>query len=205
MYQQDGQTTDLKYSKKIKTGPFIYQTPLQEYISELDEEMGKVLNSQIPSEDKMKLYLNLLVKYKQKYDITKLNDSEIIVSEVKSAAENNTKNLINEIKAEFLSNEEKTKTQINDFKNDLSEEKAETYASLTDINTQLKSITDENKLINKLRKQALNKKNIQKSEQKEELKEESKEEQKEEQQKEEQQKEDKEKESIDKKLTKRKL
>ena len=127
----------------------------------------------------MKLYLNLLVKYKQKYDITKLNDSEIIVSEVKSAAENNTKNLINEIKAEFLSNEEKTKTQINDFKNDLSEEKAETYASLTDINTQLKSITDENKLINKLRKQALNKKNIQKSEQKEELKEESKEEQKE--------------------------
>ena len=157
MYQQDGQTTDLKYSKKIKTGPFIYQTPLQEYISELDEEMGKVLNSQIPSEDKMKLYLNLLVKYKQKYDITKLNDSEIIVSEVKSAAENNTKNLINEIKAEFLSNEEKTKTQINDFKNDLSEEKAETYASLNDINTQLKSITDENKLINKLRKQALNK------------------------------------------------
>ncbi len=44
----------------------------------------------------MALYLNLLAKYKQKYDITKLNDNEIIISEVKASTENNTKLIIND-------------------------------------------------------------------------------------------------------------
>ncbi len=38
MYQQDGEMTDLKYSKKMNTGPFVYKTPLQEYINDLDEK-----------------------------------------------------------------------------------------------------------------------------------------------------------------------
>ena len=143
MYQQDGEMTDLKYSKKMKTGPFVYKTPLQEYINDLDEEMAKVLNSKIPTEDKMALYLNLLAKYKQKYDITKLNDNEIIISEVKASTENNTKLIINEIK--------------NEIKKEIDEEKINNE-SLTEINNQLKEIKELNNTFIKQRKVVIDKK-----------------------------------------------
>ena len=54
--------TELKYSKKLTTGPFVYNTPLQEYINDLDEEMATVLNANIPTDEKLRLYSNLLIK-----------------------------------------------------------------------------------------------------------------------------------------------
>ena len=85
--------TELKYSKKLTTGPFVYNTPLQEYINDLDEEMATVLNANIPTDEKLRLYSNLLIKYKQKYDITKLNDTAAIIAEVKNSNESNEKSM----------------------------------------------------------------------------------------------------------------
>ena len=46
-----------------------YETPLKQYLTDLDKEMNEILQLNIPGDEKLKLYNSLLVKYREYYDV----------------------------------------------------------------------------------------------------------------------------------------
>lgn len=109
-------STELKFSQKLNTGPFIYKTPIQEYINDLDFEMNKILSSTMPVDVKLKLKIDLLIRYREKYDINQLNDVSAFINEVKNENMNNTKEIIEKVKIEIKNENNTNDEKLNAIK-----------------------------------------------------------------------------------------
>jgi hypothetical protein len=80
-----------------------YQSPIKQYISNLDNEMSDVLSKDMPDDKKFVIYNNLLRKYKEKFDPQIYNDQANLtemITDLKKESEDNYKNLINQVKEE---------------------------------------------------------------------------------------------------------
>ena len=92
----------MKYGKKYVVVPFnTYQSPIKQYISNLDNEMSDVLSKDMPDDKKFVIYNNLLRKYKEKFDPQIYNDQANLtemITDLKKESEDNYKNLINQVK-----------------------------------------------------------------------------------------------------------
>lgn len=67
----------MKYSRKLMVVPFNtnYETPLKQYITNLDNEMNEILKLNLPGDEKLKLYNSLLIKYREYYDVNELTEN----------------------------------------------------------------------------------------------------------------------------------
>ena len=84
-----------------------YETPLKQYLTDLDKEMSEILQLNIPGDEKLKLYNNLLVKYREYYDVNELTDQVQVknmtnlMEKVKDEIKQENKELDNTIKEQY--------------------------------------------------------------------------------------------------------
>ena len=98
----------MKNAQKLMVVPYnyLYETPLKQYITNLDNEMSNILNENIPIDQKMKLYNNILIKYKENYDPDVLEDNNQLKT---------INNLIAEVKQENKEIDDEIKDQYNNL------------------------------------------------------------------------------------------
>ena len=96
----------MKYSRKLMVVPYTtnYETPLKQYLTDLDKEMNEILQLNIPGDEKLKLYNSLLVKYREYYDVHELTDQ----TQVKHIT-NLLEKVQEEIKQEYIQLKNNTK------------------------------------------------------------------------------------------------
>jgi hypothetical protein len=94
----------MKTGKKYIVVPFNnYQSPIKQYVSNLDKEMSEILNNDMPDDKKFIIYNNLLKKYKDKFDPNLFNDQAKItdlITDFKQENQDNFNNLITKVKEE---------------------------------------------------------------------------------------------------------
>ena len=85
-----------------------YDSPLKTFITKLDEQMNTILEKKIPVDEKIKLYNNVLVKYKNNFDsdvVTGTNN--IRMEQLETTLTDQIKNL--DVKLENIDTEIKRK------------------------------------------------------------------------------------------------
>ena len=139
---------------KLMIVPFgNYDSPLKTFITKLDEQMKTILEKKIPVDEKIKLYNNVLVKYKNNFDsdvVTGTNN--IRMEQLETALIDQIKNL--DVKLENIDTEIKKENQ------ELKEELQERDHQNKELNTNLNNVKKElkkNILISNLNKTNLNK------------------------------------------------
>ena len=137
-----------------------YDSPLKTFITKLDEQMNTILEKKIPVDEKIKLYNNVLVKYKNNFDsdvVTGTNN--IRMEQLETALTDQIKNL--DVKLENIDTEIKKENQ--ELKEELQERD---YQNTEELNTNLNNVKKElkkNILISNLNKTNLNKSIINKA------------------------------------------
>jgi hypothetical protein len=140
---------------KLMIVPFgNYDSPLKTFITKLDEQMNTILEKKIPVDEKIKLYNNVLVKYKNNFDsdvVTGTNN--IRMEQLETALTDQIKNL--DVKLENIDTEIKKENQ--ELKEELQERD---YQNTEELNSNLNNVKKElkkNILISNLNKTNLNK------------------------------------------------
>jgi len=118
----------MKYAKKMLVVPFSpakIDNPQENYILELDNEMSEIIKKKLPVDQKMKMYSDLLVRFKETYD----------------PIANNPNNTLNQI-SQTLDNlvEKIKKDKPKKKKKDIPDEKEIT---LTDVNNEPSQLVDQ--------------------------------------------------------------
>ena len=114
----------MKYSRKLMVVPYTtnYETPLKQYLTDLDKEMNEILQLNIPGDEKLKLYNSLLVKYREYYDVHELTDQTQVkhitnlLEKVQEEIKQENKELDNSIKEQYQNINLKLEKFDNDFK-----------------------------------------------------------------------------------------
>ena len=104
----------MKYSRKLMVVPYTtnYETPLKQYLTDLDKEMNEILQ----------LYNSLLVKYREYYDVHELTDQTQVkhitnlLEKVQEEIKQENKELDNSIKEQYQNINLKLEKFDNDFK-----------------------------------------------------------------------------------------
>ena len=131
-----------------------YDSPLKTFITKLDEQMNTILEKKIPVDEKIKLYNNVLVKYKNNFDsdvVTGTNN--IRMEQLETALTDQIKNL--DVKLENIDTEIKKENQ--ELKEELQERD---HQNTEELNSNLNNVNKEikkNILTSNLNKTSLNK------------------------------------------------
>lgn len=104
----------MKHAKKYIVLPFdaSITNPLNQYSTELDKNMSSVLNSNLPDDEKLKRYNNLLLKFKKNINFSQ-NATPIrdIIDNVKTDNQKTFNDLLSKVKIDNDSQLEKFSNQ----------------------------------------------------------------------------------------------